>query len=188
VIRSALVVASPLAALALAAWAFFAVPAQGGSAPGSLAVHDSPRDLPTVEFDGEDGEPLSLESFAGKIVVLNVWATWCPPCRQEMPTLDALQGQLGGDDLEVVALSVDQAGPEAVRAFFLEIGTDHLALYIDASMRTMAELRIRGVPTTLILDRRGREVARLTGEADWAAPQMVKYLRGLIGADHVVTQ
>ncbi|MEX0607682.1 MAG: TlpA disulfide reductase family protein [Halofilum sp. (in: g-proteobacteria)] len=187
-IRSALVLASPQAALAHAAWAVFAAPGHGGSAPESLAVHDNPRDLPLVEFDGEDGEPLALDSFAGKIVVLKVWATWCPPCREEMPTLDALQDQLGGNEFEVVALSVDQAGPEAVRAFFLEIDTEHLALYIDESMRTMAELRIRGVPTTLILDRRGREVARLTGEADWAAPPMVAYLRALISGDQVEAQ
>ncbi len=186
--RSARVLASPLAALALAAWAFSGLPAQGANAPEKLAVHDQPRELPPVEFEGEGGESLSLESFAGKIVVLNVWATWCPPCREEMPTLDALQGQLGGEEFEVVALSVDQGGPEAVRAFYLEVRVENLALYIDGSMSSMAQLRVRGVPTTLILDRRGREVARLTGEADWAAPPMVAYLRGLVRGDHAEAQ
>lgn len=187
-IRIPAVLGPPIVALAVTALSALAVTAQGASAPEKLAVHDRPRELPPVEFKGNGGESLSLESFAGKVVVLNVWATWCPPCREEMPTLDALQEQLGGEEFEVVALSVDQSGPEAVRTFFREVGVEQLGVYIDESMRSMAQLRVRGVPTTLILDRRGREVARLTGEADWAAPPMVAYLRGLIGGDQAEAQ
>ena len=114
------------------------------------------------------------------MLVLNLWATWCPPCREEMPTLDALQGKLGGERFEVVALSIDRAGPGAVRDFYEEISIEHLRLYIDPSMRTMATLGIPGIPTTLIVGPEGRELGRLVGAADWASPEMVAYFRGLM--------
>jgi thiol-disulfide isomerase/thioredoxin len=88
-----------------------------------------------------------------------------------MPTLDELQERLGGDKFQVVALSMDRAGAQAVRDFYSEIGIDHLRLYIDSNMRAMSRLRIQGLPTTLILDRQGREIARLIGEADGSAPK-----------------
>lgn len=145
-----------------------------------LSIHDQPQPLDRVTFDNAAGETLALSDFRGQVVVLNLWATWCPPCRKEMPTLDALQRRLGGDDFQVIALSVDQGGASAVREFYDEIGIEHLSLYIDSSMRAMSRLAVRGLPTTLVLDRQGREVARLVGETDWAAPAMIDYLRELI--------
>lgn len=145
-----------------------------------LTIHDTPQSVDGVTFEGPAGEQHALSDFRGQVVVLNLWATWCPPCRKEMPTLDALQQRLGGDDFRVVALSVDQGGAEAVQEFYDEIGIEHLPLYIDSSMRVMSDLGVRGLPTTLVLDAQGREVARLVGETDWAAPRMIEYLRELI--------
>lgn len=148
--------------------------------PKGFAVHDPPQPVPEVTFENGDGEPVTLADFHGKVVVLNLWATWCPPCRREMPTLDALQAELGSEHFEVVALSVDRAGPSVVREFFSEQGIEHLGLYIDTSARVLPRLDIRGLPTTLVIDAEGRELARLTGEADWATPAMLDYFRGLI--------
>lgn len=159
--------------------AFTAVAAATES-PDRLAVHATARPVPEVTFENGDGEPMTLADFRGKVIVLNLWATWCPPCRREMPTLDRLQAELGSERFEVVALSIDRAGPSVVREFFAEEGVERLALYIDTSARALPRLGIRGIPTTLVLDAAGREVARLTGEADWATPAMLNYFRGLI--------
>ena len=194
-VRKALAVTSLLGLVAVGAVTYFVGPAPASrppgsasalasarvSAPESLAVHDAARVLPPIQFASASGER-SLADFRGRVVVLNLWATWCPPCREEMPTLDALQAELGGEDLAVVALSVDQAGPEIVRDFYADTGVKHLGVYNDASMGVMADVRARGVPTTLVLDRRGREIARLTGSTDWSSPRMLRYLRGVIEA------
>jgi len=166
--------------LALLALALFAVPALAAPPPERLAVHDEPRALREIRFQDEAGTVLTLEDFRGKVVVLNLWATWCTPCREEMPTLDALQAQLGGERFEVVALSIDRAGPSVVREFYQEVGIRHLRLYIDPSMRSPAALGVAGIPTTLVVDPDGRELARLVGPADWAAPDMLAYFGGLI--------
>lgn len=145
-----------------------------------FALWDTPRPVPALAFQGGAGESLMLDNFRGKVVVLNVWATWCGPCREEMPTLDGLQAKLGGPDLEVLTLSIDQAGAQVVREFFREVGIKHLRLYIDPTAQTMNTLNILGIPTTLLIDRQGRELGRLVGIAKWDSPEMVKFLEGVI--------
>ena len=107
-----------------------------GSASGNqleLSVFDQPHALPEVRFQDDQGRDLTLGDFRGRVVVLNVWATWCVPCRKEMPTLDRLQARLGGKDFLVVALSLDRKGVEAVRGFYQEVGVENLAIYVDPS-------------------------------------------------------
>ncbi|MBN9075140.1 MAG: redoxin [Rhizobiales bacterium 65-79] len=157
-----------------------AQPAAAVEPPQNFAVHEAPQPLPDIRFQGNGGQPRTLADFSGKVVLLNIWATWCAPCRKEMPTLDRLQAELGGPDFEVVALSMDRAGPEAVTKFFGEIGVKHLALNIDASSKTMFALGVFGLPTTLLIDRDGREIGRLVGPAEWDAPDMVEFLRSRI--------
>jgi thiol-disulfide isomerase/thioredoxin len=147
-----------------------------GSASGNqleLSVFDQPHALPEVRFQDDQGRDLTLGDFRGRVVVLNVWATWCVPCRKEMPTLDRLQARLGGKNFLVVALSLDRKGVEAVRGFYQEVGVENLAIYVDPSGKGSHALAIPGVPTTLLIDREGREVARKMGEAEWDSPEMV---------------
>jgi thiol-disulfide isomerase/thioredoxin len=153
-------------------------PATGstGSASGNqleLSVFDQPHALPEVRFQDDQGHDLTLGDFRGRVVVLNIWATWCVPCRKEMPTLDRLQARLGGKDFLVVALSIDRKGAEAVRGFYQEVGVENLAIYVDPSGRGSRGLGLPGVPTTLLIDQEGREVARKMGEAKWDGPKMV---------------
>jgi thiol-disulfide isomerase/thioredoxin len=153
-------------------------PAAGsaGSASGNqleVSVFDQPHALPEVRFQDDQGRDLTLGDFRGRVVVLNVWATWCVPCRKEMPTLDRLQARLGGKDFLVVALSLDRKGVEAVRGFYQEFGVENLAIYVDPSGKGSHALAIPGVPTTLLIDQEGREVARKMGEAVWDGPEMV---------------
>lgn len=139
-----------------------------------LITFPKPRPIANVTFQDGAGRKRSLRDFKGKVVLLNVWATWCSPCRQEMPTLDRLQAKLGGKGFEVVALSIDRDGPDVVRKFFSETGVRSLALYVDPSMEAQSKLELIGVPTTLLIDRDGREIARHTGIAEWDGSQVIE--------------
>ena len=143
----------------------------------SFAIHDNPKPVPGLKFVREDGSPHTLEDFRGKVVLLNIWATWCVPCRREMPTLDRLQAKLGGPDFEVVALSIDRAGVEVVKKFYDEIAIKNLKIYMDSKLKATRTLKVVGLPTTLLIDRRGRETGRLIGPAEWDTPEMVSFLR-----------
>ena len=147
-----------------------------------LSVFDQPRDVPEIRFVDAEGRSLTLADFRGKVVLLNVWATWCVPCRNEMPSLDRLQAQLGGDDFMVLALSIDRAGLPAVKRFYEELGLQHIGIYVDDSGAGARALGAPGLPTTLLIDRAGREVARKMGAAEWDGPEMIALIRRQIEA------
>jgi len=159
---------------------WLAAPASVLAGPQGFTIHDTPLDMPEVRFVTEDGTRKTLEDFRGRVILLNIWATWCIPCREEMPTLDALQADLGGSKFEVVTLSIDTGGVPAVRQFFDEIGIEHLGLYVDQTMLAFTNLRIVGLPTTMIVDADGRELARLVGPATWNDPDMEAFLKTYI--------
>ncbi len=156
------------------------VPDTAASAPTANSVQ--PRDLPEIHFADADNRELTLADFRSKVVLLNIWATWCVPCRKEMPALDRLQGLLGGDDFVVVPLSIDRKGVEAVKPFYEELGLQKLGIYVDASGAASRALAAPGVPTTLLINREGREVARKMGAAEWDGPDMVALIRRQIEA------
>ena len=124
-------------------------------------------EVPEFSFTDGDEKPLTLADWKGRVVLLNLWATWCAPCRKEMPGLDRLQGELGGDDFEVVALSVDRKGIKPSAKFLKEVGAENLALYVDDTSKAMFEMRARGLPATYLIDREGRLIGRLVGPAEW---------------------
>ena len=132
------------------------------------------KPVPAVQFMDETGRVMTLEDFRGRVVVLNLWATWCTPCVAEMPMLDRLQKQLEGKDAEVVALSIDRGGQQAVKEFYERIGVKRLKIYVDPTMRAQTGLGTLGLPTTLIIDREGRERGRLMGAAEWDNAAAVK--------------
>jgi thiol-disulfide isomerase/thioredoxin len=123
--------------------------------------------LPDILFLDGAGSQRSLKDWHGKVVLLNLWATWCAPCRKEMPALDRLQVALGSDQFEVVALSVDRTGLDGAKKFLDQINVQSLKLYADPAARIGSQLRVAGLPATLLLDREGREIGRLTGPAEW---------------------
>jgi len=147
------------------------------SAPIAVGWADAPQPVPDIGFEGADGKPYRLSNFRGKVVLLNVWAAWCAPCRKEMPALDRLQQTLGGPDFQVLALSLDNGGPTVVRQFYDQIGIRALGIYVDPATEATGKLRALGVPTTLLLDREGRERWRKTGPAEWNSPEIVEALR-----------
>jgi thiol-disulfide isomerase/thioredoxin len=148
--------------------------------PPNFIVSDSPKPLPAIVFADGEGKAGSLADFRGKFVLLNIWATWCIPCRKEMPTLDRLQARLGGPDFEVVTLSIDRGGADAVRKFYAQIGIRNLAITLDAKGEAPFKLGTVGVPTTLLINREGQEIGRLIGAAEWDSPTMVEFLKATI--------
>lgn len=126
-----------------------------------------PEPLPDIRFLGGNGAETSLAGLKGKVVLLNVWATWCAPCREEMPGLDKLQAALGSDKFEVVALAVDKGGVAAARKFLTDIKAEKLAVYADPTAKEGTRLKVIGMPTSILIDAEGREIGRLIGPAQW---------------------
>ena len=126
---------------------------------------------PDAAFEDAAGQSVKLDDFRGKVVVLNFWATWCPPCVKEMPALDKLQAELGGEDFEVVAISVDREGFDAVGPFYAHYGLENLAVYLDQTASLQQQFGISGLPVTFILDRDGMVRGGYAGDADWAGPE-----------------
>ena len=163
-------------------------PTEGsGSAanPLALSVFEQPRPVPEIRFKDDQGRDLTLANFRGRVVLLNIWATWCVPCRKEMPTLDRLEGRLGGKDFHVIALSIDRKGIEAIKDFYREVGVQKLAIYLDPSGKGSHDLAIPGVPTTLLINREGGEIARKLGEAEWNSPEIVSLVEQTITGQSV---
>ncbi len=146
-----------------------------------LLFHDAPKEIPQIPFQSEDGGTATLADYRGKIVVVNFWATWCAPCRKEMPTLSDLQARLGGPGFQVLTIAIGRNPPPAMKAFFDEIGVDNLPLHRDPKMALSRAMGVLGLPVTVILDRQGREIARLTGDAQWNSDTALAIFRVLIG-------
>ena len=173
--------ARPLRAWIVGAALATAASAHASQLPRNFILHDAPKSIADIRFEDEHGKARSLADFRGKVVLLNIWATWCGPCRREMPSLDRLQGLLGGADFQIVPLSIDRAGVAVVRKFYGEVGLRYLPIYIDIAGTATRDLATVGVPATLLLDRDGRELGRLIGPAEWDEPAIVEFLKGIIG-------
>ncbi|MGF1447294.1 MAG: TlpA disulfide reductase family protein [Pikeienuella sp.] len=137
----------------------------------TLEIHEIPKPRMAARFALEGQGEIGIEAFEGKVVVLNFWATWCPPCLREMPSLDALSAAMAEHPVEVVAVSADFGGTERPRHWLDANGIEHLELYHDPQRALAKESGLIGLPVTLILDRQGRELARLVGDAHWDAAE-----------------
>jgi thiol-disulfide isomerase/thioredoxin len=150
----------------------------------AVKIAKSGLKVPELAFQDAAGKPLSLQNWRGRTVLLNLWATWCVPCRQEMPALDALQQKLGGPAFEVVAVNIDTRDPEKPKAFLKELNIEKLAYYADPEARTFQDLkaigRAFGMPTTLLLDKQGCEIGSIAGPAEWASEDAVKLIQAAI--------
>jgi len=157
--------------------------ARGGVA--AVNVAKSPLKLPALAFQDATGKQVDLASFRGRTVLLNLWATWCVPCRKEMPALDALQGKLGGPGFQVVAVNIDTRNPDKPKRFLDEIGVKQLTYYADPSAKVFQDLksigRAIGMPTTLLVDGAGCEIATIAGPAEWASDDAVKLIQAALG-------
>lgn len=147
------------------------VDAAGSTKTGKASA---PIDL---EFKDATGKARTLAQFRGKALLVTLWATWCVPCRKEMPALDRLQSKLGDSDFQVVALSLDRGGPDVVIKFFAEMGITNLDVFLVDMTGVRSAVGLFGLPTTLLVDRDGREVSRVVGPAEWDSPEKIAEIR-----------
>ena len=151
----------------------------------AVKVAKTPFKVPDIAFHDSEGKPVTLAAFKGRTVLLNLWATWCVPCRKEMPALDALEQKLGGPDFQVVAVNIDTRDPDKPKDFLNEIGVKKLAYYADGNAKSFQDLkavgRAFGMPTTLLVDGQGCEVGTLAGPAEWASEDALKLIKAALG-------
>ncbi len=133
----------------------------------AFVVKAERKPVPEIAFLPETGAETSLNAWKGRVVLVNLWATWCAPCREEMPSLARLQTEMGSPDFEVVAIAVDRKGLEASGKFLNEVGATALKLYADPSTETLGKFQAVGLPSSILIDREGREIGRLAGPAEW---------------------
>ncbi len=150
----------------------------------AMMVAEEPMRLPDIAFTDADGAERKLSDWRGRTVLLNLWATWCAPCRYEMPALDRLEAEMGGEAFEVVAVSIDSGDTAKARDFLEEIEVERLGFYADPSGGVFRNLkavgRAFGMPTTLIVDAEGCELGHLAGPAEWDSPDALAIIRASI--------
>jgi thiol-disulfide isomerase/thioredoxin len=150
----------------------------------ALRLAAAPFRIPNLAFKDGEGRDRTLTEWHGRTVLLNLWATWCVPCRKEMPALDALQADIGGPNFEVVAVNIDTRDPEKPLAFLKDVGVKHLAYYFDQDAKVFQELKAAGkafgMPTTLLVDGFGCEIGEMAGPAEWSSPEGLAVVRAAI--------
>jgi len=150
----------------------------------ALTVASAPLRLPDLAFEDAEGKPRKLSDWRGKTVLLNLWATWCVPCRKEMPALDELQGKLGGKDFEVVAVNIDTRDPEKPKSFLKEAKLTRLGFFSDQKAKVFQDLkaigRALGMPTSVLVDAQGCEIGTIAGPAEWASDDAVKLIKAAV--------
>lgn len=190
-VRISLVALGLLAAAGLGFWTRQAVEPQGAPFSGTTDAASTarvidldgqpfrrwtkPRELPDLRFRDAAGKSVRLSDFRGRVILLNLWATWCPPCVEEMPALDRLNASMRSGRFEVVTLALDS--PVKVEAFLRQIRATTLPAYTDNEGRALSTLDVKTVPTTLLIDAQGREVGRLSGAAAWDGPAALAFIR-----------
>src|SRR6266568_2674141 len=146
----------------------------------ALTMATAPLRLPDLTFEDADGKPRKLSEWRGRTVLVNLWATWCVPCRKEMPALDSLQTKLGGRDFEVVAVNIDTRDPEKPKNFLKDANLTRLDYFSDQKAKVFQDLkavgRALGMPTSVLVDGAGCEIATIAGPAEWASDDAVKLI------------
>jgi thiol-disulfide isomerase/thioredoxin len=144
---------------------------------GQFTLIEPLRPAPDTRFRDASGAELSIASFRGKVLLVNFWATWCAPCIREMPTIDRLQAELGGESFAVLAISTDRKGAAVVKAFLRRLGLGNLDTYLDPKRKTFTALGARGLPTTFLIDHKGRVAGYLEGPAEWDSKEAKALIR-----------
>jgi thiol-disulfide isomerase/thioredoxin len=150
----------------------------------ALTMATSPLKLPDLAFEDADGKPRKLSDWRGKTVLVNLWATWCVPCRKEMPALDSLQTKLGGKDFEVVAINIDTRDPEKPKNFLKDANLTRLGYFSDTKAKVFQDLKnigkALGMPTSILVDSQGCEIGNIAGPAEWASDDAIKLIKAAV--------
>ncbi|WGS27197.1 TlpA disulfide reductase family protein [Bradyrhizobium sp. ISRA464] len=150
----------------------------------ALTMATTPLRLPDLAFEDANGQPKKLSDWRGKTVLVNLWATWCVPCRKEMPALDSLQAKLAGKDFEVVAINIDTRDPDKPKNFLKDANLTHLSYFSDQKAKVFQDLKnigkALGMPTSVLVDAKGCEIANIAGPAEWASDDAIKLLKAAV--------
>ena len=150
----------------------------------ALTMATSPLKLPDLAFEDAEGKPKKLSDWRGKTVLVNLWATWCVPCRKEMPALDSLQTKLGGKDFEVVAINIDTRDPEKPKNFLKDANLTRLGYFSDTKAKVFQDLKnigkALGMPTSILVDSQGCEIGNIAGPAEWASDDAIKLVKAAV--------
>jgi thiol-disulfide isomerase/thioredoxin len=150
----------------------------------ALRILDDPSPAPNLIFFADAGAPRELADFKGKAVLVNLWATWCIPCRQEMPALDKLEGDLGSAKFQVVPINIDQRNPDKPRAFLQEVGIKHLAYFYDQSVNVFqdlkASMKVEGLPVSVLVGADGCALGVINGPADWGSADAAALMKAAL--------
>jgi thiol-disulfide isomerase/thioredoxin len=152
---------------------------------GEFIPASPPVPAPAISFVDLTGDTVSLAEFAGKFVLVNLWATWCEPCLREMPSLDRMQRHLA-DKITVVAISEDRGGSETVAPFIDKLGLKSFKTYLDPKSAAGRAFKVEGLPTSFLIDREGRVLGRVEGAAEWDSPKLLEVLKSFLGGDEVI--
>jgi thiol-disulfide isomerase/thioredoxin len=152
---------------------------------GEFVPSSQPFPAPTVSLSDSAGHSLELADLRGKVVVVNLWATWCEPCLREMPSLERLQSRFG-ERIEVLAVSEDRGGDKTVEPFIAKLGLKAVKVYIDPKSEVGHAFGVRGLPTSFVIDREGKVLGRVEGGAEWDAPKILGVIEPLLSGDSVV--
>lgn len=169
---------------AFASLILFSVQSAAALAEGGtfrFSIHSTAKEMPKIAFEDTAGTQLTLADFEGKYVLLNIWATWCPPCRKELPDLQGLQQKLGGDQFQVIALSTDTGRLANVQRLYQELDLNEDGIFIDETGSVGRKLGVFAMPTTLLIDPEGQEIGRMPGPADWDSAQAVEFFTKQMG-------
>lgn len=147
--------------------------------PKDFTWHEKPLDAPATVFKDANDANKTLKDFGGKVLIVNFWATWCAPCVKEMPALDRLQAKLGGDKFQVVAINQERGGAKIAKPFAEKQGWK-LALYVDPATGFYRDAKLKGLPTSLIIGKDGKELGRVEGEVEWDSPAVEKMVQDLL--------
>ena len=148
-----------------------------GGELSSLKIHKAAINIPKIEFIDQSGRKISNANFIGKVSVINLWATWCSPCVKELPSIDRLAKSVNRENIKIYAVSQDRAGNKIVPAYFQKLNLKNLTIYLDNQGSLMAAFKTPVLPTTVIIDKNGMEIARLVGGINWDSQEVVNYLK-----------
>jgi len=152
---------------------------------GEFIPASPPLPAPAVSFVDLAGNPASLSEFNGKVVLVNLWATWCEPCLREMPSLERLQSRLG-DKIVVVAISEDRGGSKTVEPFVGKLELKSVKIYLDPKSAVERAFKVQGLPTSFLIDREGRVLGRVEGAAEWDKPKLLGILKSFLGDEEII--
>ena len=142
----------------------------------NMVIHEKAKDLPNLELINKKGNRIIFNDFSSKITLLNFWATWCAPCKKELPKLDILDQKISQEHLNIILINIENIKYKKIQNFFDELKVKNLESYFDIKLKLTKELKLRGIPITLIINSQGKETGRIIGDLDFTDPRFVTWI------------